>query len=81
MLNFNMANIEEAVYENTNLLFAVLNRFTLGWGSNRRIENGRIQIARTSRYRLLEDVSMIVKNRYHEFPNIRHKKLVNAFLS
>ncbi len=80
-MDFGIADIEEAVYENTNLLFAVLNKFSLGWGRSRRFESKGIHFARILRYRLLEDVSMIVANRYHEFPNLRHKKLINAFLS
>ncbi len=81
MMNFNVADIEEAVYENTNLLFAVLNRFSLGWKRNRRIEYKGIRLARILRYGLLEDASMIIINRYHKFPSLRHKKLINAFLS
>lgn len=80
MMDFSMADIEEAVYENANLLFAVLNKYSLGWSRTRRFENKGIQFARTLRYGLLEDVSMVVTNRYHEFPNLRHKRLINAFL-
>jgi hypothetical protein len=80
MMNFKMADIEEAVYENTNLLFAVLNRFSLGWGSAGRFKKRGMQFAKTNRYGLLEDVSMVVTNRYHQFPNLRHKRLINTFL-
>lgn len=79
MMDFKLADIEEAVYENTNLLFASLNRFTLGWKGSRRIVKKDVRYVRVNRYGLLEDVSMIVSNRYHRYPHLRHKKLINAF--
>ena len=80
MMQFKMADVEEAVYENSNLLFVVLNKFSLGWSRTSRFESRGMQLARISHYGLLEDVSMVVMNRYHQFPNLRHKKLINAFL-
>ncbi|MHA1168968.1 MAG: hypothetical protein ACTSRU_14160, partial [Candidatus Hodarchaeales archaeon] len=80
MLNFDLAEIEEAVYERTNLIFAVLNRFSLGWGINQRIDGPKIYASKRLRYRLLEDTSLIIPNRFHQFPTLRHKRLINAFL-
>ncbi len=80
MQNFELAEIEEAVYERTNLLFAVLNRFSLGWGPNQRIYGPKIYASKKLRYKLLEDTSLIIPNRFHQFSTLRHKKLINAFL-
>lgn len=80
MVNFANADIEEAVYENTNLLFVVLNSSSFGWGFNRRLVGRGMYVSRTVRYRLLADIAMIVSNRFHQFPKLRHKGLVNAFL-
>lgn len=79
MLRFSTADIEEAVYENPNLLFVTLNKHSLGWGTNYYHVDSGIYISKRVQFNLLEDITMIVANRFYKYQPIRHKKLIKAF--
>jgi hypothetical protein len=81
---FKVHEIEEAVFENQNLLFVVLNNLNISENRERialarkvsRKPHSYISIKNIAPY--LSENTWLISNRFHKWPTLRHKKLIRA---
>lgn len=76
---FSRADIEEAVYDNPDLLFVALG-YSEPLGTLDKLgSTAGMYFSQRNLHGHLSEVSFVVTNKFHRWPRFRHKQLINAF--
>lgn len=76
---FSMSDIEEAAYDNQDLLFIALGYSEPLGTLNKTGSEAGSYFAQRCHHGYLSEVSFVVTNKFHRWPRFRHKQLINAF--